>query len=490
MTLEINEEAVAAVWQAAAELKKEEDRQKSADLRQKLAESLASLGIADGEAIYIAQLTKNGYRNQVWQGEGNTKQHDFMALVRSDANLDGVIAEAKARLAPPFPNGFDAVVICEGTDDRSKIQAVVEYEHSRVAERLRADGITNFISEKLPEPEPPKAIDRSIASSELLSDYATVDDLLLHLTEALNVILEGPPGTGKTKLAFNLLERLAGGDPVPCRLESILGGRELENVAPEDLTTPPVIWEMIQLHPSYTYEDFVRGLRVQPNKKGFMLTPVDGIMPLISRVAASRPGKPTILIIDEINRGNLSSILGETIFAIDPAHRGEAISLQHERPGESGLIVPANLYLLATMNTADRSLASVDFAIRRRFRFINLPPSDAAITKFYDGLPQRGVAAASLFNAINGMIDDVDLKIGHAYFMTPTASLPMPEWQRAMRRKMIQEIRPLLLDYRLEGKLTGTAKVILNGLEVDLMEDDIDSLSSKLDLFLSGGVEN
>lgn len=490
MTLEINEEAVAAVWQAAAELKNEEDRQKSVLLRQKLAESLASLGIADSKAIYIAQLTKNGYRNQVWQGEGNTKHHDLMALVRSDANLEGVIAEAKARLAPPFPNGFNAVVICEGTDDESEIQAVVEYEHSRLAERLRADGITDFISEKLPEPEPPKAIDRSISSSELLSDYATVDDLLLHLTEALNVILEGPPGTGKTRLAFNLLERLADGDPEACRLESILGGRELENVAPEDLITPPVIWEMIQLHPSYTYEDFVRGLRVQPNKKGFMLTPVDGIMPLISRVAASRPGKPTILIIDEINRGNLSSILGETIFAIDPAHRGEAISLQHERPGESGLIVPANLYLLATMNTADRSLASVDFAIRRRFRFINLPPSDAAITKFYDGLPERGAAAVTLSSAINGMIDDVDLKIGHAYFMTPTASLSMPEWHRAMRRKMVQEIRPLLLDYRLEGKLTGSAKVVLNGVEVDFIEDDIDSLSSKLDLFLSGGQEN
>ena len=160
------------------------------------------------------------------------------------------------------------------------------------------------------------------------------------LTDKRQVIFQGPPGTGKTFLAEIYGRLLVAGDMQ--RLE------------------------VVQFHPSYSYEDFVEGYR--PTVDGG-LTVRDGIFKLICE-KARKSGEPTVLIIDEINRGDLSKIFGELLYLLE--YRGKQIKLTHNP--KSSFEIPENLYLIGTMNTADRSLALIDYALRRRFSFISLEP--------------------------------------------------------------------------------------------------------------------
>src|SRR6185437_14748417 len=139
--------------------------------------------------------------------------------------------------------------------------------------------------------------------------------------------------------------------------------------------------EMIQFHQSYSYEDFIQGFR--PTVKGhFDLK--SGIFHQFCRRAQrdEANGKPYVFIIDEINRGNLSKIFGELMMLIEPDKRGKehAIPLAYCQDGEDKFYIPENMYLIGMMNTADRSLAMVDYALRRRFRFVSLRPEFSSKT--------------------------------------------------------------------------------------------------------------
>ncbi|MCY4412498.1 MAG: AAA family ATPase [Caldilineaceae bacterium] len=187
----------------------------------------------------------------------------------------------------------------------------------------------------------------------LTSDFLTeIQDLLY---SSRQVIFQGPPGTGKTYVAQELAECLAGGN--------------------ENSVT------LVQFHPSYAYEDFVRGFRpsVEGGPVGFELQ--DG--PLLQAAEKARAGKEVdpeakhFLIIDEINRGNIAKVFGELYFLLE--YRDRKISLQYQRePGET-FSLPENLYIIGTMNTADRSIALVDLALRRRFYFIEFHPDDEPV---------------------------------------------------------------------------------------------------------------
>jgi len=249
----------------------------------------------------------------------------------------------------------------------------------------------DFESHRVPDPSvqatlPPPAIAASSSEEDL-----DARGVAQHLIEAKNAILAGPPGTGKTRLALEAAQYLAGAGKSAVRLEDLLNGRTLASVSAAELQAPEVVWEIVQLHASYSYEDFVRGLRTDPSKKGFALQSVDGVLPIISAVAAARGAKLSLLIVDEINRANIATVFGETIFAMDPSHRGRPVRLQYDAPqgGDDTLTIPPSLLMLGTMNTADRSIAMVDFAVRRRFRFLSVPPSPASRTR------GRGSKAAS-----------------------------------------------------------------------------------------------
>ena len=213
------------------------------------------------------------------------------------------------------------------------------------------------------------------------------------LDDKKQVIFQGPPGTGKTYVARELAAFLAG--------------------SKERVT-------LVQFHPTYSYEDFVRGYRptLVNRQAGFTLR--DG--PLVRAANAANRDKDNkhFLIIDEINRGNLAGVFGELYFLLE--YRDEGISLQYSEEDEK-FSLPDNLYIIGTMNTADRSIALVDLALRRRFYFVEFHPDDEPI----DGLLRRWLIknglggmewVADVVDHANKLLrDDRHAAIGPSYFM-------------------------------------------------------------------------
>jgi len=202
-------------------------------------------------------------------------------------------------------------------------------------------------STPLPEVQP-YTVDDIITEGGFLGRDALAS-LVARLALKKNLILQGPPGTGKTWLAKRLAKALIGRkSPLPSQLRSV------------------------QFHPSLSYEDFVRGYR--PSSDGLILT--DGIFLQAVEAARAQPDLPHVLIIEEINRGNPSQVFGEMLTLLESTKRSRADAMElayRKLPGEK-IHVPDNLYIIGTMNIADRSLALVDLALRRRFAFVTLEP--------------------------------------------------------------------------------------------------------------------
>jgi len=235
--------------------------------------------------------------------------------------------------------------------------------------------------------------------------------LLAMLEEKKQLILYGPPGSGKTYVAQHLGRHV----------EAHGGG-----------------YRLVQFHPSYTYEDFFEGYRPKLQQGGALsFELVHGALREIADEAEANPTAPYLLVIDEINRGNIAKIFGELYFLLE--YRDEGIRLQYSRHERFKL--PENLYVVGTMNTADRSIALVDSALRRRFYFLGFIPTAAPV----DRVLGNWLAAndldpepAALLRALNAAIDDEDFAIGPSYFITKDGSLP------DLKRVWSNAIMPLL----------------------------------------------
>jgi len=258
-----------------------------------------------------------------------------------------------------------------------------------------------------------------------------VESIISRINTKRNVILEGAPGVGKTFVSRKLAYALMG--------------------AKDDakITT-------IQLHPSYSYEDFVRGYR--PTNEAGRFEMRDGPFLELCEAAYSEPDQKFVIIIDEINRGNLSQIFGEMFSLLESGKRGKAneITPLYRRSIEDRVSVPSNLYVIGTMNISDRSLALVDYALRRRFAFIRLEPQFTSQV-YKDWLIDGGMKD-SLANKIitsmttlNGKIsEDRQLgpayQIGHSFFCPPGEEFSTldTDWFNEIIKT---EIRPLVEEY-------------------------------------------
>ena len=258
-----------------------------------------------------------------------------------------------------------------------------------------ADLIPRRLAPELPvkPPEPKRELRFNPVTAEfaanVLMDQAELVKIVDLLWERKQVIFYGPPGTGKTYLASKLARHLTEDGAV----------------------------KLVQFHPSYTYEDFFEGFRPEPGGSGTLTFKLRaGPFRDFAEVAADNPSTAYILIIDEINRANLAKVFGELYFLLE--YRDQSISLQYSPDKE--FILPENLFLIGTMNTADRSIARIDTAMRRRFAFVELDPRIPPV----EGLLARWLSdhrlpldAAQLLDELNKRLEDSDAAIGPSYLM-------------------------------------------------------------------------
>ena len=294
--------------------------------------------------------------------------------------LDTLIKEAAAR----------GLQLRHRLDAQSVIWAALNAEDEDSTEAIE-EGTDEGRDPFPPGREDPWSTDKiAHLAADLLWEPEQLQEILDDLTEKGQVIFYGPPGTGKTYVACALARhcRLHGGD-----------------------------FDIVQFHPSYSYEDFVEGYRPRliNGQPGFEL--VSGPLMRIAEKARENPDAFFILVIDELNRGNVAKVFGELYFLLE--YRGEEVRLQYggDRPGFS---LPRNLWFICTMNTADRSIALMDAALRRRFFFAPFFPDESPIRGLLRRWLERegqDTLAADLVDTANERLDR-DMGIGPSYFMS------------------------------------------------------------------------
>ncbi|GAA4565635.1 AAA family ATPase [Micromonospora coerulea] len=342
------------------------------------------LGLVDGAAYFVDSPDRrsNLRRPARWL---NTKQpHDL-------TNLTG-----------PLPT------LTQSQDDLIDLTDALD-----ALERLYADLVSvQPTVEPIPEAQLAELTEET--ATDLLTDQDWLGELRELLAERRQVILYGPPGTGKTYLAQKLAARL----------------------------TEPHAVKLIQFHPSYTYEDFFEGFRPESGEDGtlrFKLT--SGPLRKLADDAREHPSTAYVLVIDEINRGNLAKIFGELYFLLE--YRDQRIRLQYSA---EDFTLPTNLYFIGTMNTADRSIALVDAAMRRRFAFVEMHPAKPPVS----GLLRRWLHrerlssdSPDLLDALNGRLADADYAIGPSYLMRQSIYAKPDGLERVWRH----DIMPLLVEH-------------------------------------------
>jgi 5-methylcytosine-specific restriction protein B len=305
----------------------------------------------------------------------------------------------------------------------------------------------NAISES--KPITPYSIDNIIDEGCFIS-REKLKTILDRLNHKKNVIIQGPPGTGKTWLAKKLAYALMGqiDDGTKCRV--------------------------VQFHPNLSYEDFIRGWR--PTGDG-ILNLVDGPFLETVKSASANPKSKFVIVIEEINRGNPAQIFGEmlTLLEADKRNPDEAIELTYRKEEGERLSIPTNVFIIGTMNIADRSLALVDLAFRRRFAFIDLEPKFGEVWRkwvsenfnidinFLSKIENR-------ISELNNIIENdqelgAQYKIGHSYF-TPSKSISINDVNMWYRDIIETEIGPLLYEYWYDSheKADKAKKQLIEGL--------------------------
>lgn len=337
-------------------------------------------------------------------------------------------------------------------------------------------------------------------SGDLKGVYRRMDDRYQSVMESTGIhqmILQGPPGTSKTYGAREFLAIQAGlisqrgehWDEEELKKRQLVSDGD-EYSLPGGLTgNDNVYWDIIQFHPSYTYEDFVRGIAVTAAPEGTsevtgevyengtakytlkMQQPSPVIYKTVNRTlgkmariagqhynAVNPENSPRFyLIIDEINRANLATVFGELIYALE--YRDSGVVTPYAAEGEARLKIPGNLYIIGTMNTADKSISSIDYAIRRRFLFFPVLPDIRIVYGSLNGDDWKTSDELKLFHLTERVFDlylnaddysRADVQTGHTYFLrkenTPAAAAQM-------RDRFLYQVVPVLREYYNDGVL-------------------------------------
>ncbi|MFD9504804.1 McrB family protein [Streptomyces sp. NPDC060035] len=371
----------------------------------------AYLGVVRGPADYSAPNDDAAHytRSVAWQNLDAPL--DFVRDLPSE--LTGRVADADAR-------------IVDISHFASRLEPLVGPEPERAAP-------PRDIEARLPD------VTQELADGLFLDGTQWLQECVELLRGKPQLIFHGPPGTGKTFTALALARHLTGGS--------------LSNV------------RLVQFHPAYTYEDFFEGFRPRlPKKKpsdsradernndtatGLAFDLVQGPLRRLADSAQERPAEVFVLVIDEINRGNLAKVFGEMYFLLE--YRTEFVHLLYGSDEGRGFRLPPNLYIIGTMNTVDRTVALMDAAMRRRFSFMELhpdvPPLTGLLSRWLDA-NEHPQDAALLLDELNrriaeGPATDRDFRVGHSYLMQSMAhSSP-----RAVDLIWRTQVLPLLTEY-------------------------------------------
>lgn len=337
--------------------------------------------------------------------------------------------------------------------------------------------------------------------SNVMSDsvYKEYEDTM-ELLGIRQMILQGPPGTSKTYSAKAFLKYVAHG----CTDEE-LADIQIVDYSAEDKycaklfkgkEEPEVAWDIVQFHPSYGYEDFIRGIKVstRPDSDTIIYQTVNKTLGNMAELAKKHEKTKFFLIIDEINRANLATVFGELIYALE--YRTEPVATPYSVNNNNRISIPSNLYIIGTMNTADKSIGGIDYAIRRRFLFFEQLPDARIIQKYKaeKGLDQMelNVQACRLFKNVEKLFEEdylspeyrkEDVQIGHTYFLVDNKDKLMKRFE--------YQIIPILKEYYKDGIInfdisdatdgfSGFLNCIAGKINMTTQREDIEKIFNEL----------
>lgn len=402
--------------------------------------------------LYLTALRK--YQNSISHNESlisnNQWQFKLLQLIKDLCQKNGTdvfqrkefLNKYREQLEEEFPNNSVIGESVSNTLQRLRDKDFLQFLGNGKY-RLRSDNIDEQNEEIIESDDDiveqllvkqPYTLENLIQESCFV-DEQQLQQMLASLKIRKNIILQGPPGTGKTWLA----KRLA---------NIVIGYKDSNNI------------RAIQFHPNLSYEDFIRGFRPASDGK---LALIDGPFLEIIHQARNDPQSKYVMVIEEINRGNPAQIFGEmlTLLEADKRTPSEALELTYRREQENGIYIPDNLYVIGTMNIADRSLALVDFALRRRFAFFTLDPNFSE--KWLSYMIKKTGLDSKLLEKIRERMNELNefiaqdrmlgsaFAIGHSY-LTHHRAIPKSEGLVWYQNIIDTEIKPLLEEYWFDEK--------------------------------------
>lgn len=258
-------------------------------------------------------------------------------------------------------------------------------------------------------------------------EYKEINDIKNILEFKKQIILQGAPGTGKTYTAKKVAEAMDGE------------------------------YEIVQFHPSYTYEDFVRGIVSKTEGNNIKYEVEDKI--LMNAIEKAKEHEKYILIIDEINRANLPSVLGELLYVLEYREEPVICPYKKDKEDDGKIIIPKNLYIIGTMNTADRSIGSIDYAVRRRFAFYTVKANENLIKDDYSKTVFKYIKNEIIEKHLSEEYYIDDIMIGHSYFIFSDEAYGDEDLAyKYMNLSLQYNIIPLLEEYYKDGILIDNEK--------------------------------